>query len=118
MCKGFAQVCLVADLGDLQCVHDVALGCERVEVEPCERVRRENGERDASAGEHEVHAGRHVLDEVRQLHVVVLHATGDVHQVHQVHLRRATCKEHRKRNWFWNLNQRSFMRPRQTSKKG
>ena len=96
MREGPAQVCLVSDLCDLERVHDIALGRERVEVEPCERVRRENGERDASAGEHEVHASGHVLDEVRQLHVVVLHTTRDVHQVHQVHLRRTTCREHRK----------------------
>ena len=59
MREGPAQVCLVSDLCDLERVHDVALGRERVEVEPCERVRRENGERDASAGEHEVHASGH-----------------------------------------------------------
>ena len=96
VCESPTQVCLVADLCDLECVHDVALCRERVEVEPCERVRRENGERDAGAGEHEVHAGSHVLDEVRQLHVVVLHTAGDVHQVHQVHLRRATYGKQRK----------------------
>ncbi len=49
------EVRLVADLGDLHRVVDVALRRERVEEEAGERIRGEHRERDANPREHEVH---------------------------------------------------------------